>query len=136
MMKLVVACALFAIALADVSHLLRKQPQQYSPGQEIPILRQESDITPEGSYKWAYETGNGISAQEQGQGGVSAQGNFAFTSLEGVPVAIQYVADENGFQPSGDSIPQPPPIPEDILKSIAWNEAQPEKPEPLNNRRF
>uniref|UniRef100_A0A336MJA4 CSON002548 protein n=1 Tax=Culicoides sonorensis TaxID=179676 RepID=A0A336MJA4_CULSO len=33
---------------------------------QIPILRQESDISPDGSYSYAYETGNGISANEQG----------------------------------------------------------------------
>lgn len=32
----------------------------------IPILRQEQEVNFDGSYKYAYETGNGISAQESG----------------------------------------------------------------------
>lgn len=32
----------------------------------IPILRQEQEINFDGTYKWAYETGNGIIAEEQG----------------------------------------------------------------------
>lgn len=30
---------------------------------------------------------------------VVSQGSFSWTSPEGVPVAITYVADENGYQP-------------------------------------
>lgn len=29
-------------------------------------MRQEQEINFDGSYKWAYETGNGIAAEEQG----------------------------------------------------------------------
>lgn len=57
----------------------------------------------------SYETNNGIAAQEQGTprnlGGnppaipVVAQGSYAYTSPEGVPVSITYTADENGFRP-------------------------------------
>ncbi|XP_019876047.1 larval cuticle protein LCP-22-like [Aethina tumida] len=118
MMKLIVAAAVLAVVAADVSHL--NIPQQ------IRILRQESDISPDGSYRYAYETENGIAAQEQGVGAQSAQGNFAWTSPEGVPVAIQYVADENGYQPSGDAIPQPPPIPIAIQRALEWIAAHPE----------
>ncbi len=42
-------------------------PQVNQPTTEpIPILRQEQEINFDGSYKWAYETGNGIAADEQG----------------------------------------------------------------------
>ncbi|KFB44251.1 AGAP009876-PA-like protein [Anopheles sinensis] len=32
----------------------------------IPIIRQEQEVNPDGSYSWSYETGNGIAAEEQG----------------------------------------------------------------------
>ncbi|EAT33303.1 AAEL014420-PA [Aedes aegypti] len=32
----------------------------------IPIIRQEQEVNPDGSYRWSYETGNGITAEEQG----------------------------------------------------------------------
>lgn len=60
-------------------------------------------------FHYSFETDNGIAAQAQGTprnlGGnppvvpVVAQGSFSWTSPEGVPVAITYVADENGYQP-------------------------------------
>ncbi|KAJ8947813.1 hypothetical protein NQ314_008536 [Rhamnusium bicolor] len=88
------------------------------------------------SKKLTYDTENGISAQESGQqkaigpdAGTAAQGSYQYTSPEGVPVQIQYIADENGFQPVGNVLPTPPPIPEAILKSLQYNAAHPE-PEP------
>lgn len=54
---------------------------------------------------YSYETGNGITAQEQGylkNAGVKdaeaqvAQGSFAYTSPEGIPISVTYIADENG----------------------------------------
>lgn len=41
-------------------------PEQKSTTESIPILKQEQEINFDGTYKWAYETGNGIKAEEQG----------------------------------------------------------------------
>lgn len=92
---------------------------------------------------FSYETENGISAQEQGslknvgdkEPAVVASGSYQFTSPEGLPVQITYVADENGFQPQGDVLPTPHPIPEAILRSIAFNEAQ-ERKQPVPYRQY
>lgn len=54
----IVAVALFGCALAA--------PQQGPTTEPIPILRQEQEVNFDGSYKWAYETGNGIQAEEEG----------------------------------------------------------------------
>lgn len=54
---------------------------------------------------FSYETGNGIAAQEQGylkNPGVKdaetqvAQGSYSYTSPEGIPITISYIADEYG----------------------------------------
>lgn len=63
-------------------------PQVQQPTTEpIPILRQEQEINFDGSYKWNYETGNGIAAEEQG-----------FLKNAGVPDAeaqVGYQSQEN-----------------------------------------
>lgn len=102
--------------------------QQYSGGAQIKILRFDNNNNGDGSYNFAYETENGIQAQEQGalksEDAIAAQGGFSYTSPEGQQIRIQYTADENGFQPQGDHLPTPPPIPEAILKSIQQNQEE------------
>lgn len=80
----------------------------------------------------SYETENGINAQEQGQlknanspdPAMEAQGSYQYTAPDGTPISVQYVANENGFQPQGAHIPQ---IPDYIQKALAWNAAHPEE---------
>lgn len=43
-----------------------QQQQQQPTTEPIPIISQEQEINFDGTYKWAYETGNGIKAEEQG----------------------------------------------------------------------
>ncbi|XP_059059955.1 larval cuticle protein LCP-22-like [Achroia grisella] len=101
-----------------------------SDARSASILRSESDISPDGSYNYVYETDNGIAAQAQGTprnfGGNPpvapdvAQGSFSWTSPEGQVVSITYVADENGYQPQGDAIPTPPPLPPQIARALDY----------------
>jgi hypothetical protein len=75
----------------------------------------------------SYETGNGIHAQETGyiknKGDkknevLVQQGTITYLDEHGHPITLTYVADEHGFQPQGAHLPTPPPIPEEIQKSL------------------
>lgn len=83
------------------------------------------------------ETGNGIIAEEHGQfkpgskedeGVEQVQGSYQYTADDGTPVRIEYVADENGFQPTGEILPKAPEIPAAIARALEYIEANP-KPE-------
>ncbi|KAH8297588.1 hypothetical protein KR054_003698 [Drosophila jambulina] len=96
-------------------------------GEDIPIIKLESKVNTDGSYKYEYETGNGIKAEEMGylkNAGVkgseaqTAEGSFSYTSPEGDEIMVTYIADENGFQPQGDHLPTPPPIPIEIQEAL------------------
>lgn len=87
---------------------------QFGAADVVPILRSDSNINPDGSYAYEYETGNGIRVQESGVGGKQVQGSVSYTGDDGQPIQFSYVADENGFQPTGSHLPTPPPIPEAI----------------------
>ncbi|VEN47512.1 unnamed protein product, partial [Callosobruchus maculatus] len=63
----------------------------------------------------SYETENGIAAEEEGvihavgtDTPVVVSGVYSYTSPEGLPVQVSYIADENGFQPTGNVLPSSP----------------------------
>ncbi|XP_037920219.1 endocuticle structural glycoprotein SgAbd-2-like [Hermetia illucens] len=123
MVKFMVFVALISVAFAAPEHYI-------SPEGGAEIKGYAADLRPDGSYRYAYETSNGIAAQEEGVGSHHANGGFSYTSPEGIPIKIEYTADENGFHPDGAHLPIPPPIPEEILKSLQWNAAHPEEDDP------
>lgn len=82
----------------------RQRNYNYQPGPDAQaqILRNDQEVNPQ-SFQYAYETSNGIQAQEAGQlrqigreQAVVAQGSYSYTSPEGEPISISYIADENG----------------------------------------
>ncbi|XP_065163187.1 endocuticle structural glycoprotein SgAbd-8-like [Atheta coriaria] len=119
-MKYIVFVALIGVTIAA---------PQGPTTEPVPILRQEQEVNFDGSYKWNYETGNSITAEEQGflknagqpeQEAQVAQGQYKYTSPEGQVIELSYIADENGFQPVGAHLPTPPPIPAAIQKALDY----------------
>ncbi|XP_051168010.1 endocuticle structural glycoprotein SgAbd-8-like [Leptopilina boulardi] len=120
-----------ALALVAAASAL---PQE----RDAAILRQAQDISPEGAYNYNYETENGIRASEDGtlqnvgpngEAAIVAQGSFQYTAPDGTPVAVSYVADHNGYQPSGDILPVGPAIPAQIQRALDYIAAHPPQPE-------
>ncbi|GLV31156.1 Cuticular protein 47Ef [Carabus blaptoides fortunei] len=109
-------------------------PKQSAPSghaQQIPILKFNNDNNGDGAYRYEYETGNNIQAQEAGHlknagtdhEAMEVHGSYSYTGNDGVQYTVIYTADENGFQAQGAHLPTPPPIPEAILKSLQENAA-------------
>ncbi|XP_001361252.2 cuticular protein 47Eg [Drosophila pseudoobscura] len=95
------------------------------------VLRSEAEVNVD-SFKYALELDNSVNVHQQGeQQGEQwvVKGDQAWTSPEGVPVSIQYVADENGYQvlAANPPLPTPPPIPEAIQRALDWIAAHPPK---------
>ncbi|KAL4717961.1 hypothetical protein ACJJTC_013000 [Scirpophaga incertulas] len=111
-------------------------------GPQIPITKFENVNNGDGTYNFNYETGNGISAHESGapraQGSegpaVTAEGGFSYRAPDGQQISLTYTADENGFHPVGPHLPTPPPIPEEILRSIEFNKRNPSSEGAYNPR--
>ncbi|XP_076272122.1 pupal cuticle protein 27-like [Rhynchophorus ferrugineus] len=96
-----------------------------NPLNDVPIVKFAAE-NEDGTYRYSYQTGHGIGAQEEGDArgdGTKAHGSYSFTSDNGEQVSLSYTADENGFVPQGSHIPTSPPIPEAILKSLQDNAA-------------
>ena len=108
-----------------------------APAEEpIPIVSQSQDgPNPDGSYKWSYESGNGIKADEEGSlanagsenEAIQAKGAYSYKDNDGKEISLTYVANEEGFQPVGDHLPTTPPIPPLIQKALEWAAAHPSK---------
>ncbi|KAL3283244.1 hypothetical protein HHI36_006392 [Cryptolaemus montrouzieri] len=114
-------------------------PQDGPTTEPVPILKQEQEVNFDGSYKYSYETGNSIKAEEQGflknagneaEETQVAQGEYEYTAPDGTVIKVTYIADENGFQPQGDHLPTPPPIPPAIQKALDFLATQPSTDEP------
>lgn len=96
----------------------------------VAIISSKSDSSPDGSFEWSYESADGSSQHQEGkqlEGGQAIQGIAQWYDPEGAPHLLQYVADHDGFRPSGEDLPLAPPTPEAILRSLEWNAAHPEQ---------
>lgn len=91
----------------------------------IPILRYENVNNGDGSYHFDYATGNGIQHKEEGYnrkigpelGEQIVSGGYSYTGPDGKLYSVQYKADAGGFQPVGDHLPTPPPLPRELQEA-------------------
>ncbi|XP_013189362.1 endocuticle structural glycoprotein ABD-4 isoform X1 [Amyelois transitella] len=119
--------------------LAASAPQQKPSDQVIAIIKQDFDQQVDGSYRYSYETENGIKAEETGtlkkasgpDAGdvIVAQGGFSYTAPDGTVINLNYIADdEGGFKPEGAHLPTPPPIPPAIQKALDYLATLPPSP--------
>ncbi|KRF97939.1 uncharacterized protein Dwil_GK26932 [Drosophila willistoni] len=111
MFKYILIGAILALAISN------------SMQDEAQIVKQVVDINPE-SYNWSFETSDGTSQSASGDEHGS-KGSASWLSPEGEHVQIQYVADENGYQPQSALLPVAPPVPEAIQRALAYIAAHP-----------
>ncbi|XP_063701145.1 flexible cuticle protein 12-like [Culicoides brevitarsis] len=97
----IVLVALFAVALAR-------------PNKDAETVRFDVDNIGVDGYKYGYETSNGIKHEESGvvnnvgaeNEAISVRGSFSYVADDGQTYTVNYVADENGFQPEAAHIPK------------------------------
>ncbi|KAL7738163.1 hypothetical protein ACLKA6_006504 [Drosophila palustris] len=92
----------------------------------VEVIKDSKDVRADG-FDAYLETSDGTSETRSGDVHGIIQGTISWVSPEGDHVDIKYVADEHGYQPSGAHLPTPPPVPEAILKSLAYIAAHPSK---------
>ncbi|CAD7004124.1 unnamed protein product [Ceratitis capitata] len=85
---------------------------------EVEIIRSESDVQPD-HYSFDLETSDGTSRHEEGvvkdagtdHASISVQGSYSYKDeTDGKQYSVSYIADENGFQPTGEHLPPLPSI--------------------------
>ncbi|KAK4018407.1 endocuticle structural glycoprotein SgAbd-3-like isoform X3 [Daphnia magna] len=118
-MKFIIALAFLAVALAA--------PQ--GDKKPIEIVSSNSEMNADGSYSFNFESADGTKVSESGSQkqvgpkpediGTVSKGSYSYTSPDGVVITVNWTADENGFQATGDHLPTPPPMPEHVVKMLA-----------------
>ncbi|KAH8364466.1 hypothetical protein KR084_007227 [Drosophila pseudotakahashii] len=96
---LIVFVALFAVALAGEAY----------------IEKLESDVGPE-NFQYEWKTSDGQAAEAQGHlnnvgsdhESLAVKGSYSFVGDDGQTYVVNYIADENGFQPQGAHLPVAP----------------------------
>ncbi|XP_017785787.1 PREDICTED: endocuticle structural glycoprotein SgAbd-4-like [Nicrophorus vespilloides] len=128
----IIACALVASAFARPQGVPLNQPQSNTT--PIAILSHSEAIGEDGTFNFNFESENGIRVDQTGYNKVIPAtrigddvvdkvvqvitGSYSYQAPDGTPINLSFVADENGFQPVGDHLPTPPPIPEAIQRTL------------------
>merc|ERR1712235_108994 len=122
-MKSMLLVALFVAVAAAYPHELDAEYKE-----PIAILRSAATVDETGKYAYSFEGANGIKLNEEGEQkrfgnepeevGSIARGSYSY-ELDGVTYTVNWVADENGFQPTGAHLPVAPPMPEYVVKMLA-----------------
>ncbi|XP_047470345.1 cuticle protein AMP1A-like isoform X1 [Penaeus chinensis] len=94
----------------------------------VPILRDDRVQEDDGRYSFDIETGDDITASESGspdgpEGAIVASGKYSYTAPDGTLIEVKYVANENGFQPSSDILPELPQFVKDQIAKAAEEDA-------------
>lgn len=119
-MKLLVFVCLSATAFAFPQQGLESARKPAATLEEAGILRMENVINDDNSFKYGFETANGIVQDVTGRlkeigeaSGIIMQGSYSFITKDengqDVPVTVSWTADENGFQAEGAVIPTASP---------------------------
>lgn len=93
---------------------------------KIGIKEDTRQLNDDGSYYYKVVNENNIEVSESGRVDnvgtddevMRVKGYYEYIGDDGVLYRVDYIADENGFQPTGAHLPTPPPIPEEILRSL------------------
>ncbi|XP_055548302.1 pupal cuticle protein 20-like [Wyeomyia smithii] len=79
----------------------------------------------ENGYNYKFKTDNEIDVEQTGvfesnkpETPLRVNGYYEFVADDGVRYRVDYLADENGFYAAGDHLPQPNPIPPQILQTL------------------
>ncbi|XP_055846903.1 pupal cuticle protein Edg-78E-like [Episyrphus balteatus] len=116
------------VALIALIGFCAAAPLDSEVGAETKAL--ENEISPEGVFHYAFQTSNGIDINSAGDAN-EIHGLYKYISPEGQAVGLSYTADSNGYHPAGELLPTPPPVPELIIRALAYLQAHPQKEESI-----
>ncbi|EDV95675.1 GH15837 [Drosophila grimshawi] len=84
-----------------------------APSADVETVQNNADVKPDG-YNFVLETSDGTKRTEEAilknigteNEAISVKGSYSYLGPDGVTYTVNFVADENGFQPEGAHIPR------------------------------
>ncbi|XP_047478446.1 cuticle protein AMP1A-like [Penaeus chinensis] len=117
-MKTIVFACLIAVAVAA--------PQLQE--REVVLLRDDRIANEDGTFSYALEADNGIKTAVEGVVGSAGQinqaGSYTLTLEDGTQAVVNFIANENGFQPQSNILPTPHPLPAHVYELLEIAERQ------------
>ncbi|EDW84498.1 uncharacterized protein Dwil_GK14160 [Drosophila willistoni] len=99
---LALTCTLVALAASQSYH---QDPKTAA------IISEQRYLSGDGKFGAAYEQEDGINFKEETDADGTRHGSYSYVDPSGQRRSISYTAGKNGFQASGDHLPQAPPAP-------------------------
>ncbi|XP_077302991.1 endocuticle structural glycoprotein SgAbd-3-like [Arctopsyche grandis] len=130
--------AIFVLSLLAISFAEDVE----KPKDIIPIISSENIVEGiGGKFQYSYESGDGTKVMQKGElksidaehAGEAVQGEYSYQGIDGQTYSLSYTADENGYQPKGDHLPTPPPVPEAIVRALAYLATLPPPKDEIEN---
>nr|XP_036215075.1 pupal cuticle protein Edg-78E-like [Bactrocera oleae] len=111
----VVFCDIFAQHLQPVHAAVKPlDPAAYT------IYYKNQAPNESGDFHYEFQTSNGITTKAAGNE-FGHSGVVQYISAEGIPITMTYVADADGYHPTGDHIPK---LPEQVLTTLRQHTPQ------------
>ncbi|KAH9627572.1 hypothetical protein HF086_010724 [Spodoptera exigua] len=100
---------LFALAALAVACAQEAAPPVVAAAPAVQIVKQVDDVDVD-KYNFEFETSDGTSRQETGeykndteQQGLVVRGSYKYVAPDGQHIAVTYLADKNGYQPTEEA---------------------------------
>uniref|UniRef100_A0AAG5DDZ3 Flexible cuticle protein 12 n=1 Tax=Anopheles atroparvus TaxID=41427 RepID=A0AAG5DDZ3_ANOAO len=102
------------LLIAGLVALALAAPRPAGEEKDAQVLKYDNDHNGIDGYNFQFDTSNGIQRQEQAQlkqfddenAALVVRGSYSFTADDGQVYTVNYVADENGFQPEAPHLPK------------------------------
>ncbi|KAK3914174.1 Endocuticle structural glycoprotein SgAbd-9 [Frankliniella fusca] len=132
LLSVAVAAAQESFILDGVDHDLDYANAGAFGARHVPIVEQNFQMMQDGANRWNFESADGTGRWEEAAPawtGAGVRGGYGYAGEDG-PVAVSYVADKYGFQPTGNAIHP------DIVRAVALQVAKAkEEPEGMWDER-
>ena len=99
------------MVIAAIAGVVLGQGHYNSDPRTAAILSEQRYLSGDGKFGAAYSQEDGINFKEETDADGTRHGSYSYVDPTGQRRTISYTAGKNGFQASGDHLPQAPPAP-------------------------